>query len=56
MAGRGCSEIREAENQIITHHNVFDKRPSDGELLRTSAHWNGCQSWSQRMLAVHEKG
>ena len=26
-------QLVEAENQIITHYDVFDKRPSDRELL-----------------------
>ena len=26
-------QLQEAENQIITHYNVFDERPSDRELL-----------------------
>jgi IS5 family transposase len=27
------AQVPEAENQIITHYDVFDQRPSDGELL-----------------------
>jgi transposase, IS5 family len=26
-------QLQEAENQIITHYEVFDKRPSDQRLL-----------------------
>src|SRR5271154_1357652 len=26
-------QVQEAENQIITHYDVFDRRPSDRELL-----------------------
>jgi IS5 family transposase len=29
-------QIQEAENQIITHYEVFDRRPSDRELLLSS--------------------
>lgn len=31
-------KIQEAENQIITHYEVFDKRPSDAELLVPAVH------------------
>ena len=26
-------QVQEAENQIITHYDVFDRRPSDRDLL-----------------------
>ncbi len=29
-------QVQEAENQIITHYEVFDERPSDRELLLSS--------------------
>ncbi len=31
-------KIQEAENQIITHYEVFDKRPSDADLLVPAVH------------------
>ena len=29
-------KIQEAENQIVTHYEVYDQRPSDSELLTPS--------------------
>jgi IS5 family transposase len=42
-------KIQEAENQIITSYEVYEKRPS----LRPSSHirrnWDACRAWSLRM-------
>lgn len=63
-------QIQEAENQIVTHYEVFEKRPSDRELLTASveAHERVLRRvphlvaadagfWSQKQeQAVREKG
>jgi len=63
-------QIQEAENQIVTHYEVFEHRPSDRELLTTSveAHERVLKRvprlvaadagfWSQKQeQAVREKG
>ena len=33
-------KIQEAENQIVTHYEVFDQRPSDSQLLTPSLEWH----------------
>jgi hypothetical protein len=42
-------QVRKPEDQIITHYDVFDQRPSDRDLLSgviepMSACWGECRS------------
>jgi hypothetical protein len=50
-------QVQETENQIITHYDVFDQRPSDRDLLPgagkpTSECWAGCQIWRRGGLRL----
>jgi IS5 family transposase len=46
-------QVQETENQIITHYDVFDRRPSDRDLLlgaveTLSVCWAECRIWPRR--------
>ena len=41
-------QIQEAENQIITHYEVFDERPSDRELLLGAVEAHQAKLWDER--------
>jgi len=50
-------QLQEAENQIITHYEVYDDRPADQRLLlppsrRISANWAESRDWSRRTRAI----
>ena len=50
-------QVQETENQIITHYDVFDQRPSDRDLLlgaveAIDASWGGRRDGWRRMLVI----
>ena len=49
-------QIQEAENQIIVHYEVFDKRPSDRELLLRSVEAHQCRLGRVPSLVAADAG